>query len=230
MRKNALRKLAITTLLLACLCTASTLGAVSNNNVANPQLARSPIPPTIARPEPEVTQAETTNALGGTPVTNAEFEALQFIVPDTPIAMVDVVVESLDGTQVALSDYAGKVIALNLWATWCPPCREEMPSMHALYQELGESPLAENFVIMAVATPYPPQETEELIRAFAEEHQYAFPIFMDKTLELNSIYGTGSVPTTWIIDKAGHIRALKPGFFLWDSPEMVDLFQRLMAE
>lgn len=228
MRKNAVRKLAITTLLLIFLCTS--LGAVSHNAKASPQLARSPIPPTIARPTPEGTQAEATGALNGTPVTNAEFEALQFIVPDTPIAMVDVTVESLDGNEVALSDYTGKVIALNLWATWCPPCREEMPSMDALYQGIKNSPLAENFIIMAVATPYPPQETEELIRAFAEEHQYAFPIFMDKTLELNSIYGTGSVPTTWIIDKTGYIRALKPGFFLWDSPEMVDLFQRLMAE
>ncbi len=98
--------------------------------------------------------------------------------------------------------------------------------MDRIYQEIG----GEGFTILAVATPYPPQETEASIREFAETYNYNFPILLDRTMEVAATYGTGSVPTTWIIDTKGYIRAVRMGYFQWDTPEMKELFLSLMQE
>ncbi len=154
------------------------------------------------------------------------FMELGFIVPPEPIPAIDFTVVTLDGSQVRLSDFVGSLVALNLWATWCPPCKEEMPSMNRIYNEIG----GEDFSLLAVATPYPPQETEASIREFADTYNYGFPILLDLTMEVATVYGTGSVPTTWIIDNSGYIRAVKMGYFQWDTPEIKELFQALMKE
>lgn len=181
-----------------------------------PLMARSPIPPQIAAPQ------RTADTL----VPREDFEALGFFTPDEPFPLVEAEIYSFDNQLHTLSEYQGGVTALNLWATWCPPCREEMPSMQRLYNILDR----DLFAILAVATPNPPRETREGIIQFVREYNYTFPVLLDTDYQVTSIYGTGSVPSTWIIDKRGNVRALMVGAFEWDTPEMISLFQRLMQE
>ncbi len=132
--------------------------------------------------------------------------------------------ENMDGKQVSLSSQKGKVILLNLWATWCPPCRAEMPSMERLYQKLKDS----NFTILAISTPTPPRETREKIVDFINENGYTFPVLIDDSQEISYQYGSGSIPTSWIIDTDGKVLARFVGAMEWDSELMLEIFEELI--
>lgn len=109
------------------------------------------------------------------------------------------------GNTHTLSDYKGKTVFLNFWATWCPPCRAEMPDIQKIYesyQERGDDSL----VILGVAGPGQGQETtEEGIRDFLEENEYTYPVLMDTTGEQFTNYGIYSLPTTYMIDRDGNV-------------------------
>ena len=132
--------------------------------------------------------------------------------------------EDMDGREVSLSSLKGKVTLLNLWATWCPPCRAEMPSMEKLYQELKDS----NFTILAISTPTPPRETREKIVDFINENGYTFPVLIDDSREVSNLYGSGSIPTSWIIDAEGKVLARFVGAMEWDSELMLEVFEELI--
>lgn len=138
----------------------------------------------------------------------------------------DFTVQNLDGKTVSLSDYRGKVVLLNLWATWCPPCREEMPSMQTMYDELK----GRGFTILAVAAPNPPRETREKIENFVADGQYSFPILIDSEYEVNGIYGTGSIPTSWVVDTDGNLVARLVGATDWTSDSITSAFEELLPQ
>lgn len=112
------------------------------------------------------------------------------------------------GNTHILSDYKGKVVFLNFWATWCPPCREEMPHIEELYEEYGLN--EEEVVFLGVANPksseYPTNqdESKEDVIAFLEENGYTFPTVFDETGEIFYQYAISSFPTTFMIDKEGN--------------------------
>lgn len=132
--------------------------------------------------------------------------------------------ENLEGKKISLSSQKGKIVLLNLWATWCPPCRAEMPSMERLYQKLKDS----NFTILAVSTPSPPKETKEKIVDFINEYNYTFPVLIDNSKEISYQYGSGSIPTSWIIDEEGKVLARFVGAMEWDSELMLEVFEELI--
>ncbi len=132
--------------------------------------------------------------------------------------------EDMNGKQVSLDSLKGKVVLLNLWATWCPPCRSEMPSMEKLYQKLKDS----NFIILAISTPAPPRETREKIVDFINDNGYTFPVLIDDSREISYQYGSGSIPTSWIIDAEGKVLARFVGAMEWDSEFMVKVFEELI--
>ena len=105
-----------------------------------------------------------------------------------------------------LDDYKGKVIFLNFWATWCGPCRSEMPEIQKLYEEytaMGEDAEA---VILGVAGPGIGQEGSAAdITEFMEENGYTYPVLMDETGELFEWYGISAFPTTYMIDRDGNL-------------------------
>lgn len=133
-------------------------------------------------------------------------------------------VRSLEGKSVSLSDYRGKVVLINLWATWCPPCREEMPSMQSLYDDLKDR----GFTILAAAAPNPPRETREKIEDFIKDGNYSFPVLIDSEYEVNEIYGTGSIPTSWVVDSEGTLVARLVGATDWTSESVVSAFEELL--
>ncbi len=114
------------------------------------------------------------------------------------------------GNTHSLEDYEGKTILLNFWATWCGPCKMEMPDLQALYEDWEEN--AGDLVVLGVAAPKDPDslypvddKTEEEIAAFLEENGYDYPVLMDATGELFLAYGVNSFPTTFMIDREGNV-------------------------
>lgn len=104
-----------------------------------------------------------------------------------------------------LSDYKGKTVFLNFWATWCPPCRAEMPDIQKLYESYQKEADPE-VIILGVAGPkYGQEQSEEGIKKFLEENDYTYPVVMDKGGEIFSKYGITSFPTTFMITTEGKI-------------------------
>lgn len=105
-----------------------------------------------------------------------------------------------------LADYKGKVIFLNFWATWCGPCRNEMPDIQKLYEEYSARGEDAEAVILGIAGPEIGQEgTREEIADFMNENGYTYPVLMDETGELFSQYGISAFPTTFMIDREGNV-------------------------
>ncbi len=149
---------------------------------------------------------------------------LGFGVFPEPVEAPDFTIPILNGSETSLSDYQGKVVIINLWATWCPPCRAEMPSMQKLYDALNP----QGFEILAVAAPNPPRETMEKITAFIDDNAFSFPVLIDNEFEVNSIYGTGSIPTSYVIDSQGELVARLTGAIDWMDESVVAAFREML--
>jgi peroxiredoxin len=118
----------------------------------------------------------------------------------------------LHGKPVSLSDYQGKVVLLNFWATWCGPCRTEMPAMEALYRSMQPKGLE----ILAVSVD---QQGTAVTRPFQEAMGLSFPILHDEDYQIGLTYGARTLPMTFAIDRRGVIRQLIFGARDWNSPE-----------
>ena len=131
--------------------------------------------------------------------------------PEAAVAAPDFTLTDQYGVTHTLSDYRGKVVFLNFWATWCPPCRAEMPDIQKLYESYGGAEDAE-VVILAVATPGIGGEQDESgVIAFLEENGYTYPVAMDPTGEVLRNYGISAFPTTFMIDAQGNVFGYVPG-------------------
>lgn len=109
---------------------------------------------------------------------------------------------TLAGEAVRLSDYKGKKVILNFWATWCPPCRAEMPDMQKYYDEQADG---ENVEILAVNLTTVDKGMDK-INAFVEEFSLTFPIPMDTEGEIGDLYQAASIPTSYMIDTEGRVQ------------------------
>lgn len=137
------------------------------------------------------------------------------------IPAVDFTLTDQYGEEHTLEEYKGKTIFLNFWATWCPPCKAEMPDIQKIYESYdteGEDAL----VVLGVAAPSMGQEgTEEEIKAFLDENGYTYPVLMDTEGELFEAYGIYSYPTTFMIDREGNIFGYVNGMLTKDMMENI---------
>jgi len=117
--------------------------------------------------------------------------------------------ETLDGKSVSLTSYPGKIVVLNFWATWCPPCVEEMPSMIKLFEELKKDP---NIVVLAVSA----DESWEPVKKFFGQDPPGFTVLLDAKGQLAKQYGTTMFPETYVI-KDGRILGFIEGPRRWDQ-------------
>ena len=133
----------------------------------------------------------------------------------------EIVVQDRGGQAHRLSDFRGKVVLINFWATWCPPCVEEMPSMESLRKELDETQLE----IMALSV----DDSWEPIDAFLEKTTYGFGIYADFQEKVAKRYGTHMIPETYIVDKQGVIRCKVSGDRDWMEPAVIAFLKKLIA-
>lgn len=155
-------------------------------------------------PAPPAEQAEKNEASDSTD-TEAENPADPADSPEAEtVPAPDFTLEDQYGNVHTMADYKGKTIFLNFWATWCPPCRAEMPEIQEIYEEYGEN--QSDVIILGVASPNTGREGNlESITAFLEENNYTYPVVMDDGGSLAYYYGISAYPTTFMIDSSGNV-------------------------
>ena len=148
------------------------------------------------------------------------FQTANVRILEQRINPIDFTLPLLNGETVSLSDYKGKVVILNFWATWCPPCRAEMPSMETLYQRFK----AQGLEILAVDIG----EDNATVQRFINNNRYTFPVLMDTNKRVSTLYGIEAIPTSYIIDREGKIIAKITGSIHWDTPRIIAAFDALL--
>ena len=133
----------------------------------------------------------------------------------------DFLSENLLGGEKGLADYKGKVILLNFWATWCMPCRVEMPGMETLWQKYKD----QGFVIVAISND---ESSKERVATFKEKLNLSFPILLDPESIVNDLYKVSSLPTSFLIDENGKIISAMVGSEEWSSPDAIQLIEDLL--
>lgn len=124
--------------------------------------------------------------------------------------------ETLSGNIINLTDYAGKTIFINLWATWCPPCIAEMPSIQKLYENFKDD---SDVVFLIISN-----EKKETVKNFVIENNYTFPVMLARSKTPESFYSP-SVPTTFLVSPNGEIVMKEVGSKKWHGEETVKLIQ-----
>jgi peroxiredoxin len=127
---------------------------------------------------------------------------------------------SLAGGTVDVRSFPGRIVIVNFWATWCPPCVEELPSLERLHRTLSP----EGVVVLGVSV----DEDEAVLRQFVEQHRPTFAILRDPGGTVAHGYGSVQWPETYVLDGAGVVRSEFIGPQQWDTPEMLDYFRGLL--
>ena len=134
--------------------------------------------------------------------TEIEPTSVESAAPDKTPAL-DFKLKDLDGKEVSLSDFKGKKVFLNFWASWCPPCKAEMPDIEKLYNETKDSDL----VILAINLG----ESKKDVTSFLENNKYNFPVLLDSDQTIAQQYNVQYIPTSFFIDEDGNIIKTKTG-------------------
>jgi thiol-disulfide isomerase/thioredoxin len=144
---------------------------------------------------------------------------LDLVKPPRARAAEDFTLPTPGGSQFRLSEHRGKVVLINFWATWCPPCREEMPSMQRLYATNKDG----GFTLVAVALDSSPAP----VGPYLKQTGLTFPVALDPRMELAHSYGVRALPASFIVDPQGIMVAMALGPRAWDGPAARALVARV---
>jgi peroxiredoxin len=150
-------------------------------------------------------------------------KALDLIKPNRQQQARDFKVASLDGGKLSLADLKGKVVFLNLWATWCGPCKEEMPAMERLWQRYR----GQGLVVIALSMD---SGGAKIVKPYIDQAKFTYPVGLDPKMEIAHLYGAYSVPSTFIIDRSGALRAIALGPRAWDGRASFAFFDALLKD
>ncbi|MBV8055041.1 MAG: TlpA family protein disulfide reductase [Deltaproteobacteria bacterium] len=129
--------------------------------------------------------------------------------------------KDLKGNEISLTSLRGKVVFLNVWATWCAPCREEMPSIETLYNDFKAD---KNFVVLAIS-----QDTDDtLVSPFVKQNHLQFTVLLDPRNEVGEHYDVNGIPETFIIGRDGRIVAHHVGPYDWSNADIREALQELI--
>jgi len=109
----------------------------------------------------------------------------------------------LNGNRVSLADFEGQVVLVNFWATWCPPCKAEMPDIQRLYEEFA----SQGFTVLSIDM----EESPQAVAQFRDVYGLTFPIAIDPQGSVNPAYAIRGLPTSWLVDKKGVLRYIWTG-------------------
>lgn len=141
---------------------------------------------------------------------------------DKKISAPDFTLKDLHGNPISLRDLRGKVVFLNFWATWCPPCRLEMPTMEELHSEFG----GQGLVILAINFREGPEEIDR----FFKQRRLTFTTLLDGEGKAFESYQAWSLPTTYLINKSGEIVGKVIGYRDWHSDQARAFFRQLLED
>jgi len=136
---------------------------------------------------------------------------------------IDMTLSALHGPAQQLSKLQGQVVLLNFWATWCYPCRVEMPSMQALYDAYQHA----GFTILAIASD---AQGQSVVGPFAKKHQLTFPILLDAHNAVGARLQLRGIPTSYLLDKHSRIAGIEIGARNWNSPSVRQIIEMLLDE
>jgi peroxiredoxin len=156
------------------------------------------------------------------PAVTAAFKKAGLPVVKTLVAPSDFTLPLLTGERVSLSGLRGKVVFLNFWATWCPPCRAEMPDMETVHQRLK----GQGLEMLALDSG----EKSASVAAFIKQRGFTFPVALDTDGRVSAAYGVSAIPTTCLTDRQGRIVSRVVGAFPWDTPAVIAALETLLAD
>lgn len=151
---------------------------------------------------------------GATAISNEEAPKIGYLAPNFRLT-------SLHGDEISVAGLAGKVLFINFWATWCGPCKAEMPSMENLYHDFKNKGLE----ILAVSSD---MEGPSVVQPFVQKLGLSYPILLDPDFRVDDKYLIQSVPTTVLVDQNGVITHRMVGARDWNAPESRDLIEKLL--
>jgi thiol-disulfide isomerase/thioredoxin len=151
---------------------------------------------------------------GATAIANEEAPRIGYLAPNFRLT-------NLHGEEVSMASLEGKVVLVNFWATWCGPCRDEMPSMETLYHDYK----GKGFEILAISSD---MDGAPAVQPFVKKLGLSYPILLDTDFRVDDKYLIQSVPTTVLVDKNGFITRRVVGGRNWSNPESRDLIEKLL--
>ena len=161
-------------------------------------------------------------ALGAAAVAVASAVALWTLSSRGPVLAPDFAAPDLNGQAVSLASLRGKVVVVNLWTTWCPPCRQEMPSMERLAAHFR----GRDFQLLAVSQD---EDGREKVVEFARDLGLSFPVLLDPQRQVGERFGVWGYPETFVIDRNGYVVERVIGPREWDSPASIAALEALIA-
>ena len=147
--------------------------------------------------------------------------AINIIPASERIPAPDFVLDSLHGGNGSLMEQKNKLVLLNFWATWCIPCRQEMPSMEVLWQKYR----AQGLVVLAISIDEGPSQR---VARFQQKLNLSFPILLDPNDKVGSVYDVSGLPASYLIDRQGKIISRIVGSLDWSSPETARVIEQLL--
>jgi peroxiredoxin len=189
-----------------------------------------PVAPTTARPrvEPAPSTAPPSSAASPPatataprgPSVDAALKQLDLMRPNRPKVADDFTLPMSEGGSFTLSAQRGKVVLVNFWATWCPPCLEEMPAMERLWRRHKDA----GFVLLAVSLDSDPKKVPPFVGA----HKFTFPVAVDPKMTVAERYGVRALPSSFVIDRDGTVMGIALGPRVWDGAAAHGLVQAML--
>jgi peroxiredoxin len=148
------------------------------------------------------------------------FELLGVSKPRTVKMAPDFSLTDVNGNKVSLKDFRGKSVLINFWATWCGPCREELPSLQALHEKLS----GEGFVVLAINID---RRNPDRVKKYMKEYNLSFPVPIDPSQQVRKKYYIMGLPVSYLVDPNGKLRGFISGARSWDSPASIEVMRSL---
>ena len=133
----------------------------------------------------------------------------------------DFLLKDIEGNLTGSGSYQGKVVLVHFWATWCGPCKDELPTINALWERFRDR----EFAIIAIA-----EDSKKAVEPYIKEHGLKFPVVIDQYGKAFRSYGVRALPTSYIVDKRGRIEGIAIGQRDWIASDILKLIERLLKE